>query len=229
VDPSAEPCQPARDGAVRVHLRPVGTPLPLGFLALAFATTAFAVLQLGWVSSSESHSLAVAVLLFTVPLQLLASVFGFLCRDAVAGTGMGLLAGTWAVTAVLTLRSPPGTHSPALATALLTAAVLFLVPAVAAGGKLVAAAVMATSAVRYAVTGVAEAVTSPAWTTAAGAMGLLLAVVALYAAPAFELEDARHRTVLPLLRRGAGSLEAQDTDAVQLSRMAREAGVREQL
>lgn len=230
MEPSAEP-QPRRpghaEGAVRLNLRPVGTPLTLGFLALAFATTAFAAVQLGWVGKDGSHALALAVLLFTVPLQLLSSVFGFLCRDTVAGTGMGLLAGTWAVVAVLTLRSPPGAHTDALGTALLAAAVLMLVPALAAGRKLVAAAVMGCSAVRYAVTGVAEATASPAWTTTAGAVGLLLAVVALYAALAFELEDSRHRTVLPLLRRDAGRQALEGT--ISPSRIAREAGVREEL
>ena len=39
----------------------------------------------------------------TVPLQLLASVVGFLCRDPVAATGMGILSGTWAVTGLATL------------------------------------------------------------------------------------------------------------------------------
>jgi hypothetical protein len=35
------------------------------------------------------------VVAFVAPLQLIASLFGFLARDAIAGTGMGILAGTW--------------------------------------------------------------------------------------------------------------------------------------
>lgn len=137
---------------VRVVLRPVGTPLPLGFLALAVATTAFAAVQLGWVPLDQGRVAALAALLFTVPLQLVACVFGFLARDPVAGTGMGVLAGTWAVVGATTLTSPPGSSSPGLGVVLIAAAACLLVPAAAARGKLVAAAVMALSAVRFAVT-----------------------------------------------------------------------------
>ncbi|MFW5899245.1 MAG: hypothetical protein ACOCUN_02115 [Jiangellaceae bacterium] len=35
--------------ATRVVLRPLATPLPLGFLALAVATTVFGVVQLEWI------------------------------------------------------------------------------------------------------------------------------------------------------------------------------------
>lgn len=228
MDHPAQHREPGADGLIRVSLRPVGTPLTLGFLALTFATTAFGAVELGWVSRAESHSMALAVLLFAVPLQLLAAVLGFLCRDTGAGTGMGLLAGTWAVTATLTLLAPPGAAGPALGTVLLMAAALMLVPAVVAGHKLVAAAVMGLSAARFAVTGVAEATASSAWTTAAGAVGLLLAALALYAALAFALEDSRYRTVLPLLRHGTGK-QALQGDAPRFSRLSREAGVREEL
>ena len=58
-----------------------------------------------------------------------------------------------------------------------------------------AAAVMGLAATRFAVTGVYELTADAPRQPAAGAVGLLLATVTLYAA--FELEDARHRTVLP--------------------------------
>ena len=210
-------------------LRPVGTPLPLGFLGLMLATTGFSALQLHWIPITEGHLIAIAVLAFSVPLQLVACVFGFLARDPVAGTGMGLLAGTWAALAVITVTSPPGTHTGALGVVLLTAAAAMLVPASVAAGKLVAAAVMLTSGLRYAVTGVYELTASPAWGTAAGVIGILLAVAALYAAFGFELEGARRRTVLPLLRRGAGRSAMHDDFATQVADAAHEAGIRKQL
>src|SRR4051794_279519 len=74
----------ATDGVeARVVLRPIATPLPLGFLALGVATFSFAALQLQWIPSSEGHTIALAVLVLTVPLQLLAAVMGFLARDPV--------------------------------------------------------------------------------------------------------------------------------------------------
>lgn len=213
----------------RIVLRPIGTPLPLGFLGLFVSTAAFAVLQLGWLSPEQGRVVALAALLLTVPVQLLAAVYGFLARDPVAGTGMGILAGTWAVAGYVTLTSAPGTTSPGLGVVLLLAAAAMLVPAFAGLPKLVAAAVMALSAARFAVTGVAEVSGSSGWMTAAGTVGLALAALALYAALAFELEDTRHRTVLPLLRRGpaAGALDGDVGD--QVRQVRHEAGVRNQL
>ena len=77
--------------AARIVLRPIGDPLPLGFLALAGGTLLISGLQLGWLQESDSLDVARRVRL---PLQLVASIFGFLARDVVAGTGMGVLAGT---------------------------------------------------------------------------------------------------------------------------------------
>jgi succinate-acetate transporter protein len=212
-----------------IVVRPIGTPLPLGFLGLLFATLGFSALQLGWVPPDQGKVVALGVLAFTVPAQLLASTFGFLARDPVAGTGMGVLAGTWAAATAETLVSPPGGHSPALGVCFLAAAVAMLVPTAAAGSKLVAAAVMGTSALRFAVTGVAQLTGSPTWVTVAGWTGLVLAALALYAALGFELEDVRHRAVLPVLRRGAGRTVMTDDVDAQLSDLAREAGVRNQL
>lgn len=214
---------------VRVVLRPVGTPLPLGFLALTVATTAFAAVQLGWVPVDQGRVAALAALLLTVPLQLVACVFGFLARDPVAGTGMGVLAGTWGAVGASTLTAPPGTSSPGLGVVLLAAAACLLVPAAAARGKLVAAAVMVVSSVRFAVTGVAEITGSGAWLATSGWVGLALALLALYAAAGFEIEDVRRRTVLPLARTGAGAAAVGGAPQEEVSAVVHEAGVRTQL
>lgn len=112
---------------------------------------------------------------------------------------------------------------------LLLAAVAMLVPAIAATPKVAAAAVMGLSSLRFAVTGVAELSGDGPWTATAGVVGLVLAAVALYASFGFELEDARHRTVLPLLRRGPAHQASHGDVTAQLRNVAREAGVREQL
>ncbi|GEK21027.1 hypothetical protein [Cellulomonas xylanilytica] len=213
----------------RIVVRPVGTPLPLGFLGLLVATTAFSSLQLGWIPPSEGHAVALGVLAFTVPLQLVSSVFGFLARDPVAGTGMGVLAGSWAAACLVTLTSPPGASSAGLGVLLVTAGVAMLVPAAAAVTKVAAAAVMGLSAVRFALTGVAQITAEPLWSTVAGVTGLVLAAVALYAALGFELEDARHRTLIPTGRRGAGSDTLSGTIEGELADVVHEAGVRKQL
>jgi uncharacterized protein len=219
----------AGEPAPRVVLRPMGNPLPLGFLALAIGTTALAALQLGWVPPEEGRAVALTVLLLTAPLQLLTSILGFAARDPVAGTGMGVLAGTWACIGATMLTSPPGATSPGLGVALLAAGAALLVPASAATGKLVAAAVLATAGLRFALSGVQQVTGSAGWAAVAGVTGLVLAALAAYAALAFELEDVRGRTVLPLARRGQGRGAVREGLAAQEVGLEHEAGVRRQL
>lgn len=186
----------------RLDLVRLATPLPLGFLALAVGTLLLAGLQLGWVEQAEGDRVALMILAFVVPLQGLASILGFLTGDVGVGTGMGILSGTWAATALVTLDLPSGGTSDALGLFLVTAGATLLIPAtVAASQALVPAAVMATAAVRFGLTGIAELTGSVAWRDAAGVVGVILAGLAVYAAAALALEAAAGHAVLPVLRR----------------------------
>jgi uncharacterized protein len=199
----------------RVVLRPIANPLPLGFLALAGATLLVSALQLGWIEPSQGKDVALVLVAFVFPLQLVTSVFGYLGRDVVAGTGMGILAGTWLSVGLITLTSPAGATSDALGLFLLLAGLAMLVPAIAAAsGKLVAVAVLGTTALRFACTGMYELTASKTWEDVAGVVGLVLCAVAVYAALAIALEEARRRTVLPTGRRGAG-LDVADEPGVR--------------
>jgi uncharacterized protein len=209
----------------RIVLRPIANPLPLGFLALAAGTLLVSGLQLGWLAPSDGSDVALILLAFVFPLQLVACVLGFLGRDIAAGTGMGLLAGTWLSIGLVTLTAPrPGATSDALGLFLLLAGAAMLVPfAVAAAGKLAAAAVLGTTALRFLLTGVYQLTGSSGFKQAAGIVGLILLAVALYAALALALEDARDDPVLPVGRRGAGTLDGA------FDGLERSAGVRQQL
>jgi uncharacterized protein len=213
----------------RIILRPLANPLPLGFLALAGGTLVLSGLQLGWVEAQESHQVGLIVIAFVVPLQFLAAVLGFLSRDVIAGTGMGILSGTWLSIGLITLTGPPGSTSDALGLLLLLAGAAMLVPGAAASGKLVAASVLATAALRFAVTGVYQLTADHVWKTTAGIVGLVLCALGLYTALAMALEDSRKRTILPLLRRGAGAAAIDEHLARQVGDLEHEAGVRGQL
>lgn len=213
----------------RVVLRPIATALPLGFLALGVATLSFASVQLKWIPASEGHTVALGVLVLTVPLQLVASVMGFLARDPVAATGMGILSGTWGAVGLATLTATPGKASAGLGVVLLCAAACLLVPATAARSKLVPACVIALSAARFAVTGVAEIDGGRGWMQAAGWVGVVLAALAFYAALALELEGTQSRTVLPLGRSGAAEAAVTGDLETQVRGVANEPGVRLQL
>jgi uncharacterized protein len=163
-------------------------------------------------------------------LQFLASVFGFLTRDVVAGTGMGLLSATWLSIALVTVDAPPGSTSGALGLLLLFAGAALLIPAsVATVGKILPALVLATAAARFATTGVYELDGSGTWKDVSAVIGLALCALAVYAALAMAWEDARRRTVLPVLRLGRGRESLDGNFADQLQQLEREAGVREQL
>jgi succinate-acetate transporter protein len=225
------PSDSAHPGAVstRVVLRPLATPLPLGFLALAVATIAFASVQLSWIPQSEGRTVALGVLVLTVPLQLLAAVMGFLARDPVAATGMGILSGTWGAACLATLTSPPGAPSDGLGVILLASAACLLVPAAAARSKAVPALVIATSAARFALTGIAEIDGGQTWMQIAGWVGVALAMISSYAALALELEGSESRTVLPLGRTGRSSQALDGQLGDQVRRIGTEPGVRQQL
>ena len=217
--------------ATRVVLRPIANPLPLGFLALAAGTLLLSGLQLGWLALEQGRDVGLILLAFVFPLQLVASVFGYLARDVVAGTGMGVLSGTWLAIALVTLTAPqPGATSDALGLFLLLAGTAMLVPfAAATTGKLVPAAVLGTTAVRFAVTGLYQLTDASAWKHAAGIVGLLLLAVALYAALALALEDASGATVLPIARRGAGDDALTGGLDEQVAGIQNAPGVRRQL
>jgi uncharacterized protein len=222
------PRDPATHGT-RIVLRPIATPLPLGFLALAVATTAFASVQLGWIPQSQGHTVALDVLALTVPMQLLAAFIGFVARDPVAATGMGILSGTWGAACLATITSAPGAVSSGLGVILLSSAACLLVPAAAARSKAVPALVILTSAVRFAVTGIAEINGGRGWMHAAGWIGIAVAVLSGYAALALELEGSVGRTVLPLGRTGSARVAVDGTLSDQLGDLANEPGVRQQL
>lgn len=218
------------ESLVRVVLRPLANPLPLGFLALAGATLLLSGLQLAWLPGGEGTAVALVLLAFAFPTQLVASILGYLARDVVAGTGMGVLAGTWLAVALVILTSPPGATSRALALHLWLAGAAMLVPAAGAvTGKLVPAAVLATTALRFLVTGGYEWTGADGWRVAAGVVGLVLCALAVYAALAMVIEDVRRRPVLPLWRRGRGRGAVTGDLRAQLQAIAHEAGVRDQL
>lgn len=143
---------------------------------------------------------------------------------------MGLLAAAWAVTGLSTLATPPGTTSAGLGVLLVTAGIALLIPVVIAlSSKVMAAVVMASTAARFVTTGIYELSGSATWKATAGWVGIGVAVVALYAAAAFELEGTRKHTVLPVGRRGGGRAAMAGKGPLEPTDLVREAGVRPQL
>ncbi|MGJ9412395.1 hypothetical protein ACHAAC_06760 [Aeromicrobium sp. CF4.19] len=213
----------------RIMLRPIANPLPIGLLALLISTTSVAALQLGWIPADQSVAVGRIVVVLALAVQLPGAAFGFLARDPAAGTGMAVLGGTWLAIGLTLSLGEPGSTSPGLGIALIAASVALLVPIAVSLAKPVTMIVLSVSAVRFALTGVVQLGAPPVWETAAGVVGIVLGVLALYAAMAFELEDVHHRTILPLGRTGPAHHAMESGIDEQLRGIEQEAGVRQQL
>jgi succinate-acetate transporter protein len=188
--------------ATRVELRPLASPLALGFFGLAAATFVLAGLQLGWVGPTESKQVGYCILAFTVPLQGVASIVAFLARDGAVATGMGLLAGSWASIGLVTVTGRPGSTSDALGLFLLVGGLAMWAPAsAAAASKLVPAAVLFTAGARFLLTGLFQLTADEVWEDVSGIVGLALAALAVYAAYAALYDDVLEEPLLPLGRR----------------------------
>lgn len=210
----------------RVVLRPIGAPLPLGFLALAIGSFVLAGLQLHWIAATQGHMVALCLLALVVPLQLISALTAMVARDTIAATGMGVLAGTWFGIGLVLHAGKPGAVSGGLGLLLVASAgALLTIAAAALVTKPLATVVIATTAARFACAGIYELTDRSAWQTATGVIGVILTVLAWYAALALLLENVAGRAMLPTLRRVPAGLD-QDTLASDLSDVAREPGVR---
>ena len=224
---------PASDAvqSTRVVLRPVASPFPLGFSALATASLLVAGAELGWLSSSSDRLVVALVLIgFAFPLQLLSSIFGFLSRDSSAATSFGVQAATWLVVGLARLLTAPGSTSHAVGMLLCAASAWVALCALGSAlGKLVPAGVLSLVSLRFLLTGLYQLTASRGVEHAAGIVGLVLVAACGYTILAMEVEGLEHRTVLPLFRHGPGREAMSERFAEQSERARHEPGVREQL
>jgi succinate-acetate transporter protein len=212
----------------RIVLRPMGSAMALGFFAFGAGALVTAVWDLRWVAQNEYKAAAIALLTFVMPLEMLASVFSFLSRDAAGGTAMGIFSVSWATFGTYWLTIGP-VKSPILGifTIMITAAIICLA-VVAWSGKPLLSVLLGVAAVRDGCLA-AFHLGATALLNGAGWCGLVLALFALYGGLAFLIEDVNQRTVLPLLRRGTARKSLEGSLSEQIERVEHEAGVRNQL
>jgi succinate-acetate transporter protein len=214
----------------RVVVRPIGTVLPLGFLAFGTGILVTAAYGLGWIPPADGRDVFLLVLVFVTPIEAVTAVLAFLARDTAGGTTLGVFAGTWATLGAIGLGLEPGQTSTTLGVFLLADGVVILVLAVAAiAGNPAFTVLLTVACARFVLNGVFELTGSTTVEHVSGYVGLVLAAVAAYGALAFLLEDAQHEPVLPMLRHGAAK-EALDADLIDsLRRLESEPGVRGRL
>ncbi|MEU5209987.1 GPR1/FUN34/YaaH family transporter [Streptomyces sp. NPDC020742] len=211
----------------RINLRPIASPLPLGFFTVAIASVLTGCLQLGVFQAADRRAVALCVLPAFV-LQLLASVLAFGARDVIAATLMGSFAGSWLAYA-LVLGSGAAGGLRVLGVFNLAFLCFGALMAAVTRPKRALWLVLVVSVPRWAATGLSGLTGAEGLTVAAGALGLLVALVASYAAFALLLEDLRSAEVLPIGRSGPAHAAVEGDLTVQLRNLERQAGVRRTL
>ncbi len=217
------------DPPVRIMLRPVASPLPLGFFAFAVGSFLFTAFELGWVAQSQARPMSWIMLVFVVPLQLLASIVSFMARDAGSATALGLFSMTWAAVAVVGLTSA-APRNPVLGVFMVAmSAVILAFGSTSVLGKPLLGLVSFLACVRFLVTGIYQIHGDARLEHISGWIGLPLCAAAFYLALALMLEDVQHHTVLPIGRRGRAREALERPLGDQVASVEREAGVRDKL
>ncbi len=221
---------PETNPAIRINVRPLGNPLPLGLFSFGIGMLLLAAESCGWIPVAESHQVGLVLVTFVFPLEGLAAIIAYLARDTLAATVLGLFTTSWLALGLLLVTGTPGAISLTEGFFLLGfAGVVVSLALLAVPGKPLIAAVLALSATRAILYGLYEVTSARGLQDAAGIVAAVIAGVAWYAGTAFAFEDLRQKPVLPVLRRGPGAAAMRGTLAGQLERTRQEAGVRQQL
>ena len=214
----------------RIVVRPLASALPLGFFAFAIGTTLLATVELKWIPKSESLAVVIVLLGYVAPLEFIPCIFGFLSRDTGAATTMGIFSMGWVVLGLNFLMFGTAAKSTTLGIfMILDSLAIFSLSFASMSAKPLMGVILSLSAVRFLLAAVIQLGGGTAVSIAAGAVGLLTGVLALYGGLALLLEDTRQKSVLPVLRRRAAEQSLEGTLHDQLARLEKEAGVRQQL
>lgn len=217
------------DPPVTIMLRPLASPLPIGFFAFAIGSFLFTALELGWIVHTQAPELAVIMVVFVAPLQLIASVLAFWARDNGGATALGLFGMTWGTVGAILLTSPTARSTMLGWFLFCMAAVILAFGITSAFGKPVLSVVSGLSCARFAITGYYQIHGGVRWEHISGWLGLPMSAAAFYLALALMIEDTQLQTVLPLGRRGAARSAIESHLRDQVGAIEREAGVRQQL
>ncbi|MDQ3833286.1 MAG: GPR1/FUN34/YaaH family transporter [Actinomycetota bacterium] len=222
--------QPRIEDVTRIVLRPLASPLPLGFFAFGIGSILLSALQFGLIPQADVQNLALLFGVFVFPLEILAALLAYFARESVGATILSIIAFSWLGTAVVTLTSAPDVSSPTIGFLYLSIAlILMLLGMVGVFGKPLLATVMFLAFFRYGLNGIYELTSSAGLQTASGIIGCLIFALSLYGGLALALEDVQHRTVLPFGRRGEARDAIEGDLGNQVGPVGKEAGVRKQL
>ena len=216
--------------AIRVVVRPLGNPMPLGMFSFGIGMLLLAAQSAQWVPLSETMQIGILLAAFVFPLEGLATVMAFVARDTLAATVLGLFTTSWLALGLVLITGTPGAISTTEGIYLLGfAAAVASLALIASAGKPLVALTLVLSATRAILFGLYEVTRTASLEHAAGYVAAAIAAVAWYSGTAFAVEEVRGRPLLPVLRRGSSAVAVSDDLPRQLSDARREPGVRSQL
>lgn len=214
----------------RIVVRPVGSSLPVGFFAFGTGTVLLAAVELKWIGPPEKMALISVVLAFVAPLELLAAVFAFFSRDTGAATAMAIFGSGWIALSLYFLNAGMQAKTTTFGIFLIMDSLAILALGIASyAGKPLLSLILLIAAARFLLVACVQFGAGASVALASGAVGLLTGVFAVYGGLALLLEDVKQKTVLPMFRRRSAKAALEGGLEDQLDRIAREAGVRQQL
>ncbi len=218
------------DVPVQIVLRPYASAIPLASFAFGVGNVLYSAFLLHWIPAAQAHQVALILLAFVAPLELVPSLMAFLTRDAGGATAFAIFGAAWVVQGLSLLGGPPPPTSPAEGIFLLCLALcLVMLAVVTFGGKPLMGAVLVVAVLRTSGAATAAFLGAP-WATAATAWcGLLLALLAFYSGVAFLEEDVTLRLSPLTFRTGEARSALEGGLKAQVSSIEKEAGVRKQL
>jgi succinate-acetate transporter protein len=99
--------EPDLRAMTRIILRPIGSPLPLGFFTVAIDNVVVSTLQWGLLPAVDRRAVGLIVIPAFV-VQAIVGIFALGARDSSAATVMLSFATTWLVDALVLFVNPPG-------------------------------------------------------------------------------------------------------------------------
>lgn len=215
---------------VRIVLRPYASALPLGTFSFAIGNILFSAFLLHWIPVHETKLLAVMLLAFVAPLELIACGMAFLSRDTGAATVMGIFSVSWVVQGLQLILFGQGSASPATGILLLLLSVcLTLLAAVTFRGKPLVGILLSLAVIRSVGAATVEFGAGPTSEIFTACAGLALGLSAFYCGFALLLEDV-DVSIKPLtMRSGKAKIAMSGSIGEQVAQIANEAGVRQQL
>ncbi len=215
--------------AIRIVLRPYASSIPLASFAFATGNVLYSAYVLHWIPASEMTGVALVLLCFVAPLEIVPSVMAFLARDTGGATAFAIFGAVWATEALrMLLHLPEQSRTAGVFDVCLTLCLVILA-IVTFPGKPLLGAVLTVAVVRASLGASHMFVGGQGLGEAMGVAGLVLAALAFYCALAFLEEDVTSRISPLTFRTGAAKAAMEGKLEDQVDAITREAGVRKQL